>query len=375
MGEMQHKRRRCGTLLILLATLLFLLGATAQAAERLGRLPVDPAEISVAGFSSGAFMANQLHIAHSADIMGAAMIAGGLYGCAVQDVTADGVRALVSQAIGPCTRAPFRLGDVARYKEIAEKLAASGAIDSPSNLQRARIYYFTGGSDLLVASETIEKGRDLYLALGARPANIVFEDHSGPAAKAGHAWVTKSYGHACDANEPPYINACAYDQSEAELNAIYGSNLEPPAVAPSGRIVAFDQTEFAPGKAAEANGLSKVGYLFVPKACEAGAVERCRLQIVLHGCTQSAEVLGDVFYTKIGLNDWADSNRIIVLYPQAHAIEATDLPASLWRAALQNANPLGCWNWSGYAADSHYLTKNGAQIGAIWKMIERLEGK
>jgi len=52
----------------------------AWAADPLGRLPVDPTQVSVSGISSGAFMANQLHIAHSAGIIGAGMIAGGLYG-------------------------------------------------------------------------------------------------------------------------------------------------------------------------------------------------------------------------------------------------------------------------------------------------------
>jgi hypothetical protein len=51
---------------------------------------------------SGAVMANQPHIAHSAEIMGAAMIASGLYGCAVLHATADGVGAQASQAAGPC---------------------------------------------------------------------------------------------------------------------------------------------------------------------------------------------------------------------------------------------------------------------------------
>ena len=52
-------------------------------------------------------MANQLHIAHSADIMGAAMTAGGLYGCAVLHATADGVEALASQAAEPYLSTPF----------------------------------------------------------------------------------------------------------------------------------------------------------------------------------------------------------------------------------------------------------------------------
>ena len=52
----------------------------ASAADPLGRFPVDPGQVAVAGISSGAFMANQLHIARSAGIMGAGIVAGGPYG-------------------------------------------------------------------------------------------------------------------------------------------------------------------------------------------------------------------------------------------------------------------------------------------------------
>src|SRR5580693_5564505 len=140
------------TLLTALA-LLPALFTSAYAADKLSAFPVDPAQISVAGISSGAFMANQLHVAHSADIMGAAMIAGGLYGCAVQDVTDDGVLALASQAASACLDVPFMLDDVAKYKERLERLSARGWIDQPSNLARARIYFFTGSSDDVVARE------------------------------------------------------------------------------------------------------------------------------------------------------------------------------------------------------------------------------
>jgi poly(3-hydroxybutyrate) depolymerase len=357
------------------ALLLALLCARAYAAEPLRSFPVDPTQVSVAGLSSGAFMANQLHIAHSADIMGAAMIAGGLYGCAVQEVERDGVLALMSQAVGPCMTAPFMLDAASSYKKIVDKLAAKGWIDPPSNLARAKLYFFTGGSDDVVSSDTIALGKALYAALGVPAGNIVFEDRSGPAAHAGHSWVTKSYGNSCSANASPYINDCVYDQAGAELKAIYGQDLRPAVGKATGRIVAFDQTEFVPDKAAAANGLSKTGYLYVPKACEPGAAEPCRLQVALHGCTQSAEVLGDVFTTRIGLNEWADANRIIVLYPQAHATTVAELPSSLWLTGLENANPAGCWNWWGYSGDTQYLTRKGVQVDAIWKMIERLEGK
>jgi hypothetical protein len=348
---------------------------SAYAADKLSAFPVDPAQISVAGISSGAFMANQLHIAHSADIMGAAMVAGGLYGCAVQDVESDGVLALASQAVGPCMKVPFMLDDVSSYRDMVNKLAGKGWIDPPSNLARAKVYFFTGSSDDVVASETVEKGEALYDSLGVPAANIDFEDRSGPAAKAGHSWVTISFGEACDANASPFIDDCSYDQAGAELKTIYGQDLKPPAAAPSGRIVAFDQREFVPGKATAANGLLDRGYLYVPKACEPGAAQLCRLQVVMHGCKQSAEELGDTFYTKIGVNEWADANNILVLYPQAHATTAAELPPDLWATALLNANPEGCWNWWGYSGDRQYLTKKGVQVLAIWKMVQRLEGK
>ena len=359
---------------LLKALPLALLCASASAAERLGAYPVDPAQVSVSGLSSGAFMANQLHIAHSTEIMGAAMIAGGLYGCAVLHATADGVEALASQAGGPCVSTPFLLEDVSFYTDLVKTLARKAEIDPPSNLAHSRIYLFTGGADSVVSSATVEKGRAVYAALGVPSANIVFEDDSGPAARAGHSWVTKNFGGKCSANKTPYINDCAYDQAGAELKAIYGPDLKPPAAAPSGRIVGFDQTEFV-SAGARANGLSDTGYLYVPKDCESGAPAPCRLHIVLHGCTQSSEALGDEFYTKIGVNEWADSNRIVVLYPQAHATTVAELSPQAGLTAAIDANPYGCWNWWGYAEDPRYLTKNGVQISAIWAMVRRIEGQ
>jgi hypothetical protein len=135
-----------------IALSLSLMLASASAAERLRSYPIDSAQVSVSGLSSGAFMANQLHIAHSAEIMGAAMIAGGLYGCAVLRATEDGVEALDSQAAGPCVSTPFLLEDVSFYADLVKTLAGKAEIDPPSNLAHSRIYLFTGGSDSVVSS-------------------------------------------------------------------------------------------------------------------------------------------------------------------------------------------------------------------------------
>src|SRR5262252_246064 len=126
-------------------------GGGASAADPLGRFPVDPAEVSVSGISSGAFMANQLHIAHSAGIIGAGMIAGGLYGCAVDRLTADGLSALASLAVGPCMSVPSLLKPVASYAQLVTDLAARGWIDPPQNVVRSRVYVFAGKADSVVS--------------------------------------------------------------------------------------------------------------------------------------------------------------------------------------------------------------------------------
>jgi poly(3-hydroxybutyrate) depolymerase len=57
-----------------------------------------------------------------------------------------------------------------------------------------------------------------------------------------------------------------------------------------------------------------------------------------------------------GFARWADTNRLVILYPQ--------VSESIF-------NPKGCWDWWGYTAED-YLTKEAPQIAAIWKMVERL---
>ena len=352
------------------ALLLSSFAGDALAADPLGRFPVDSQQVSVSGISSGAFMANQLHLAHSAGIMGAGIVAGGLYGCAVDQVSSDGVSALASLATGPCMSTPGLLKPVDSYARLVADLANKGWIDPPTNLARAHVYLFTGKSDAVVNPKTVELAASLYQALGVPATQVKLNDQTLPA---GHSWVTKAFGNACNANASPYINHCDYDQAGDVLQTLYGS-LQTPASSPAGRIVAFDQKEFVAGGATAANGLWDTGYLYVPKACEAGAAQPCKLAIVLHGCLQSAEVLGTEFYTKIGVNEWADTNGIVVLYPQAHATTVADLSTQN-ALTLFNTNPNGCWNWWGYSSDTQYLTKQGVQISALWSMVQRVTGQ
>lgn len=123
---------------------------------------------------------------------------------------------------------------------------------------------------------------------------------------------------------------------------------------PAGQFRAFDQAEFAAGDAKPA-GLAERGYLYMPPACASSP--GCRVHIALHGCSQNAQAVGERFVREAGLAEWADTNRLIVLYPQT-------------RASV--GNPQACWDWWGYSGRD-YLTRAAPQIQAISAMLDRLE--
>ena len=71
-------RALAGGFIVLVATL----ARTGALAAELPSFNVDLAQTSVSGLSSGAFMAGQFHVAFSATVIGAGIVAGGPYGCA-----------------------------------------------------------------------------------------------------------------------------------------------------------------------------------------------------------------------------------------------------------------------------------------------------
>ena len=61
----------------------------------------------------------------------------------------------------------------------------------------------------------------------------------------------------------------------------------------------------------------------------------------------------------MGYPHWADSNGVIVLYPQAVASQ------------LLPFNPDGCWDWWGYSG-FNFQVKSGVQLAAVKAMVDRL---
>jgi hypothetical protein len=231
--------------------------------------------------------------------------------------------------------------------ERTRKLAQSGRIDVVEGLAQDRIYLFTGTKDATVLPAIVTAAAELYLGLGVRAEQVkVVSDLA-----AGHAFVTTDRGIACGTTAAPYITDCDYDLAGAVLAHIYGT-LQPRTAHPGGDFVVFDQREFVRNLAG--HGLDTTGLLYVPRACRSGS--GCRVHIVFHGCNQQREKVGDTFARDTGYANWADANRMLVLFPQV---------------SVGAVNPQGCWDWWGYTG-REYLTRKGPQIAAVRRMLDRL---
>jgi len=327
--------------------------AADEAAAALPALGIDEAAISVSGISSGGFMAHQFHVAHSARLMGAGIIAGGPYACA-----GGGYPFNIFRALSVCSEiaaATFR-GPPDPQRSIAAVRAAeqAGAIDATAGLGGDRVFLFSGKQDDVVPASVVETVGTVYRAFDQASAIRMVAD-----VKAPHAMLTTSFGNACDTFETPFINNCGFDLAGAVLGQIYGPLL--PKAAADGEFRSFAQGAFVDARVR--HGMAAQGWLYIPRSCTGGG---CRLHVALHGCQQSEEMIGDAFIRHAGYNEWAESNRIVVLYPQAAVLERRVLGV-----ALPWPNPQGCWDWWGFTGPD-YARRAGPQIAAINAMIDRL---
>ncbi len=373
--------------------LIWLLGsAAATAAEPLPALNLDLGQTTVSGISSGAFMAVQFGTAHSATVTGVAATAGGPYFCAGQDSWAG---AGVSRAIARCMQGdpsypavPITATDLSQMSAAVRAWGARGLIDDSANLAQQRVWIFHGYNDGIVKRPVSDALQSWYG--GFVPAGQIFYKDE---LRAAHAQISASCAaggngaavaegascNPCAITGGNFINQCpaasasgsaAYDAAGVALQLFYGPLQRTASGSLGGQVLAFDQRPYIQrdGGSLPAIRVSMAdgGYLYLPAACAAG--QPCRLHVAFHGCQQQSGNIGTAFVTGAGFNEWADANRIVVLYPQTAATTAVPLTPF---------NPQGCWDWWGYGdfgyqAAGHYATKDGTQIAAIWRMVQRL---
>ena len=323
--------------------LLLLFLVSSLFGQSLQNYTIDKEHITISGLSSGGAFASQFHVAFSSSLSGAAILAGPPYDCAQGKL----VDALVA-----CMSSPMLI-NVKTLTAAAEQGARSGAIDATSNLNNTQVYLLSGTKDSTVKQGVMEATYQFYQHF-MHESNIQRE-FSLPAE---HAWITDDWGNACGFSGKPWINNCNYDAAGVFLKQFYG-DLNPRTTPDNSRISSFDQSKYTP-KSPNSISLANKGYIYVPKKCEDPDTV-CKLHVSFHGCQQYAGNIGDVYYTRTGLNNWAESNNIIVLYPQT---DYSYFPIS---------NPNGCWDWWGYDG-ADYIYKSGSQMTSVANMINALVG-
>jgi len=317
---------------------LILSAATFAHADALKPYKIDPARVTVSGISSGAFMAVQLHVAYSSVFSGAASIAGGIYWCA----EGDGQRAQTT-----CMYMPQSIQSSDQIAK-AKALAASGDIDPLSNLANHPVYIYASPKDMIINPMNSDKLVEFYSAFTS--ANLIRTEHS---IESAHGMPTLDQGNACNLAMSPWILKCNYDAAGELLKTMYG-NLQPRGQADASHLLQFSQADFGNAQ----TPLFATGWIYVPTACANG--ETCGLHVALHGCQMNPDYIQDQFVKEAGYNEWAETNHMIILYPQS--------------AKLGQANPYACWDWFGFTG-ANYVTKSGAQMTAIKKMVDRVMGR
>lgn len=320
---------------ILIALVLIAACSTTRSAAPLPALSIDPAEISLSGLSSGGFMAVQVHVAYSGIFKrGAGVVAGGPFYCSEGSVV---------NAVGRCMAHSDNI-PVTKLVNITNDWAAGNLIDPVSNLHASKVYLFSGTADNTVKSDVMNDLLIFYQ--GFMPAvNTVYKNTLA----AGHGMITDDFGSSCATTASPFINDCNFDLAGAILKHLYGRLNERNNGTLSGSLTEFDQTAFVSG-----HGMAATGWVYIPQTCAAGAT--CKLHVVFHGCRQNTATVNQQFVRNAGYNRWADTNNMVVLYPQT-----------------SNDAPNGCWDWWGYDS-ANFARKSGPQMAAVKAMVARLSG-
>lgn len=329
----------------------------------LPRLDVRADAMTVSGISSGGAMAMQLHVAHSARIRGAGILAAPAYACALSDT---GISAYYLNAKRAQTRCMENRPEPVPVQELLTrigKLAAAGRIDPIAGLQQSKAWLLTSRNDPRVLEPAMKAVETVYRALIPRTSSVVLRDD----VPVGHGWPTaladsdpEDKLDECAATAPPYFNPCRFAATREMLQFLLGRAPQPNAR--PGKLAKFDQRPFFRNSLIS-RGLADAGYICVPERIDVDT----RIHVVFHGCCQSIEELGNLFPIDSDFVSLANAFNLVVLFPQA---------------AKSTFNPKGCWDWWGYTepftlgadASFDFPTQCGVQIRAVMRMVEQLSG-
>jgi poly(3-hydroxybutyrate) depolymerase len=331
-----------------LAAAAALASGAAYAAVALPALNVDKSQTTVSGLSSGGFMANQLGYAYSSTFKGVGVFAGGPFMCAGHNnYTACMYNATVSSSMLSTMQT-----DINNW--------SGNQIDAKANVAGQKIYMFVGTSDYTVGPNPMNAVQTQYTNNGVTSANLTYVQRASTA----HVFPTdfdSTGNNACNSSASPYISNCGYDGAGAMFAKFYGTLNARNNAPASGNYLQFDQTPYTAGNP----GMETTGWVYVPSNCSSGAT--CKVHVALHGCQQNYDTIGDKFIKNTGYTRWADTNSIIVLFPQTK-VDSTSRATSA-SGSLANSN--GCWDWIGWYGTT-FAQKAGPQMAAIKAMVDKV---
>lgn len=319
---------------------MLLIGCLLMSSSQAGaeKLNLELTKIGVSGLSSGGYMANQFHIAHSDWVDKVGIIAAGPYYCAQ-----NSIKTALGQCVNQSTDATSsNLTQQAKTYEEQKKIALL------ANLKNSKVWLLHGTKDTKIHPDVTEALHTQYLNW-IQPNQVEYISHLPFA----HHFPTLSQGSQCDTSESPFLGQCDYDAAGAMLKFI-SPPLQARTAKPEGKLLTINQQSLG-GK--QAASLADHGYMYVPKSCQMG--ESCQLHINFHGCQQNAESVGTEYVENNGLNNWADNNHLVVLYPQTK------------NSMFMPLNPQGCWDWWGYTGND-YATQDAEQIQAVKQIAQSL---
>ncbi|MDX9730972.1 MAG: PHB depolymerase [Bdellovibrionales bacterium] len=312
---------------------IFFSSAETPPLQELPRLTIDPNRITVSGVSSGAFMAVQLHVAHSNIIKGAASVAGGIWECA---------KGNLKRSQNVCMGNPKSI-QTEEYLDLAKERERRGDIDPLKNLETARIAIFASPGDTVTRAEAADKLEDFYRHFIKRGTITRLTNPT-----AAHGFPTLAFGNECSKAGVPWMLNCSDDVAGKILRAIDPRIPSARTQQNASSILYFDQHELL---GTSANMYSWAA-AYIPQTCM-NSRRGCGLHIALHGCQMNPDFIQSQFIENSGFNEWAEANHLVILYPQA---------------AKSLSNPYGCWDWFGLTG-SKYTSKSGPQIVALRELM------
>lgn len=331
-------------------------------------VPLKKNHVTISGISAGAAFTVQYQFAFAESIRGAGVVAGLPYNCAQDEI---------GLAFG-CMDSPTMV-NINSLLQGANISADFGLIEPLSKMKDHTVFLWSGTADSVVAHGTMLLVGTMYETIGVKHLTKLFNY------SAEHSWVTNYYGNSCGYLGSPFINNCGYDfageylsHAFANMNSTWNATLG--TYNPS-NMYQFDLGAFG---ASSSISLDTTAYLYVPSACSSangnlGGVIRvgedglpkysngehaaeCYLHVNFHGCEQQRSNLSPhtLYVAHTGLNQWAESNNIVILYPQ-----------TVGNPLLENPN--GCFDWWGYT-NSNYANKKGPQMKVIKSAVDWLLG-